>query len=110
IGHHGPPSTSGGPAMIASWRFAAGQCGSTNFVRSGERRMSHQARGERVWRSSIGFLAILLSGRVILGADIRLGIVSTDTSHVIHFTRILNEDRDSEHAPGARVVAAYKGG
>src|SRR5258708_30695270 len=93
-----------------SWRFAAGQCGSTNFVRSGERRMSHQARGKRVLRSSIGFLAILLSGRVILGADIRLGIVSTDTSHVIHFTRILNEERDPEHVPGARVVAAYKGG
>jgi len=72
--------------------------------------MSHQARGERVLRSSIGFLAILLSGRVISGADIRLGIVSTDTSHVIHFTRILNEERDPEHVPGARVVAAYKGG
>ncbi len=72
--------------------------------------MSHPTHGERVLRSSIGFLAILLSGRVILGADIRLGIVSTDTSHVIHFTRILNEERDPEHVPGARVVAAYKGG
>ena len=72
--------------------------------------MSHQTHGERVLRSSIGFLAILLSGSVILGADIRLGIVSTDTSHVLHFTRILNEDRDPEHVPGARVVAAYKGG
>jgi Oxidoreductase family, NAD-binding Rossmann fold len=60
--------------------------------------------------SSIGFAAILLSGSALFGADIRLGIVSTDTSHVIHFTRILNEDRDPEHVPGARVVAAYKGG
>ena len=57
-----------------------------------------------------GFLTMLLSGIVLSGADIRLGIVSTDTSHVIHFTRILNEDRDPEHVPGARVIAAYKGG
>jgi hypothetical protein len=64
----------------------------------------------RVSRSSIGFISILLIGRALLGADIRLGIVSTDTSHVIHFTRILNEVRDPEHVPGARVVAAYKGG
>src|SRR6266404_9621372 len=69
--------------------------------------MSH---GERVLRFCIGCIAILLSGRVLFGADIRLGIVSTDTSHVIHFTRILNDDRDPEHVPGARVVAAYKGG
>jgi hypothetical protein len=63
-----------------------------------------------VLRSAISFLAILLIGRALFGSDIRLGIVSTDTSHVIHFTRILNDDRDPEHVPGARVVAAYKGG
>ena len=64
----------------------------------------------RVSRSSISFILILLIGRALFGADIRLGIVSTDTSHVIHFTRILNEARDPGHVPGARVVAAYKGG
>jgi hypothetical protein len=63
-----------------------------------------------VLRFSIVSVEILLIGHALFGADIRLGIVSTDTSHVIHFTRILNEDRDPDHVPGARVIAAYKGG
>src|SRR6266566_10121913 len=43
-------------------------------------------------------------------ADIRVGIIGTDISHVIHFTRILNIAADPDHIAGARVVAAYKGG
>ena len=42
----------------------------------------------------------------LLAADLRLGIVGTDTSHVIEFTRSLN----SGGVPGARIVAAFKGG
>jgi len=41
---------------------------------------------------------------------IRVGIIGLDTSHVVAFTRILNDSSDPNHAPGARVVAAYKGG
>lgn len=41
---------------------------------------------------------------------IRLGIIGTDTSHVVAFTRLLNAPRDPNHVPGARVVAAFKGG
>ena len=44
------------------------------------------------------------------GADLRLGIVGTDTSHVPAFTKMLNDDTSAEHVPGARVVAAFKGG
>lgn len=44
------------------------------------------------------------------GADLRLGIVGTDTSHVTEFTKILNDDRSPEHVAGARVVAAFEGG
>ena len=43
-------------------------------------------------------------------ADLRLGIVGTDTSHVTAFTKILNDPASAGHVPGARVVAAYKGG
>ena len=43
-------------------------------------------------------------------ADLRLGIVGTDTSHATNFTRILNETSGQDHIAGARVVAAYKGG
>ena len=43
-------------------------------------------------------------------ADLKLGIVGTDTSHVVAFTRLLNDPSSPDHIPGARIVAAYKGG
>ncbi|MGH9627605.1 MAG: gfo/Idh/MocA family oxidoreductase, partial [Bryobacteraceae bacterium] len=44
------------------------------------------------------------------GADLRVGIIGTDTSHVPAFTKLLNDKTSQDHIPGARVVAAYKGG
>ncbi len=41
---------------------------------------------------------------------IKLGIIGLDTSHVTAFTKILNDDTQANHIPGARVVAAFKGG
>jgi len=43
-------------------------------------------------------------------AELRLGIIGTDTSHVTAFTEILNDESSPDHVPGGRVVAAYKGG
>jgi len=43
-------------------------------------------------------------------ADLRLGIIGTDTSHVIEFTKMLNDSSSAEHVAGARVIAAFKGG
>lgn len=43
-------------------------------------------------------------------ADLRLGIIGTDTSHVGAFTRLLNDESSPQHIAGARVVAAFKGG
>ena len=46
----------------------------------------------------------------LLGAaELRLGIVGGDGEDAIAFTRILNDVSDPDHAPGARVVAAYRG-
>ena len=42
--------------------------------------------------------------------EIRVGIIGTDTSHVTAFTKLLNHKNDPAHVPGARVVAAFKGG
>jgi Predicted dehydrogenases and related proteins len=56
------------------------------------------------------FAALLLTPLLIAGADLRLGIIGTDTSHVIEFTKMLNDASLPDHVPGARVVAAYKGG
>lgn len=43
-------------------------------------------------------------------ADLRVGIVGTDTSHVTAFAKVLNDPSNAEHIPGAKIVAAYKGG
>ena len=55
-------------------------------------------------------LALLAAATTIWAADIRVGIVGTDTSHATEFTKILNDPASPEHVAGARVVAAYKGG
>jgi hypothetical protein len=46
----------------------------------------------------------------LFGSDLKLGMIGTDTSHVVEFTRILNSASDPEHVPGAVVVAAFRGG
>lgn len=43
-------------------------------------------------------------------ADIRLGIIGTDTSHAVVFTTMFNDPAVKDHVAGARVVAAFKGG
>ncbi len=58
-------------------------------------------------RTIIALASLLLP---CVAADIRIGIVGTDTSHVPLFTRMLNDASAPNHIPGARVVAAYKGG
>ena len=44
------------------------------------------------------------------GADLRLGIIGTDTSHVSVFSKAFNDATSKDHVPGAKVVAAFKGG
>jgi len=41
---------------------------------------------------------------------IKVGIIGLDTSHVIVFTKALNDPSDKDHVAGLRVVAAFKGG
>src|SRR5436190_2240193 len=41
---------------------------------------------------------------------IKIGIIGLDTSHVTAFTAMLNDPKSPNHVPGARVVAAFKGG
>ena len=42
--------------------------------------------------------------------EIKVGMIGLDTSHVTAFTKLLNDKSDPHHIPGARVVAAFKGG
>jgi hypothetical protein len=55
-------------------------------------------------------VVLLLLGAVSACAEIRLGIIGTDNSQVTAFTKILNDASSPDYLPGARVVAAYKGG
>ncbi|MDQ6665903.1 MAG: Gfo/Idh/MocA family oxidoreductase [Acidobacteriota bacterium] len=57
----------------------------------------------------ICFLALLCLAAAS-AADLRLGIIGTDTSHVIAFIKVLNDPASPDYIPGARIVAAYKGG
>src|SRR5262249_33779961 len=63
--------------------------------------------------ASIGSTLLLLSAVVPAAAQpsaVRVGIIGTDTSHATAFTKLLNGRSDPAHVPGARVVAAFKGG
>ncbi|MFM8360818.1 MAG: Gfo/Idh/MocA family oxidoreductase, partial [Verrucomicrobiota bacterium] len=54
----------------------------------------------------------LLAGLVLrlAGADLRVGLIGLDTSHVTAFTEILNNPQAKDHVAGARVVAGFRGG
>ncbi|NBU07814.1 MAG: gfo/Idh/MocA family oxidoreductase [Proteobacteria bacterium] len=58
------------------------------------------------------FLALSLAALVLpaAAADLRIGMIGLDTSHVPAFTEILNNPQNKKHVPGAKVVAAFKGG
>lgn len=53
---------------------------------------------------------LLLISSALWGAELRIGIIGLDTSHVIAFTKVLNDPTDPDHVPGGKVVAAFKGG
>jgi predicted dehydrogenase len=61
-------------------------------------------------RSVLLFVAFLLSPVIARPADLRIGIIGCDTSHVTAFTETLNNPAAPGHIPGGKVVAAYQGG
>ena len=67
-------------------------------------------------RGSVAVFAIALLGplacfsQVDSSEPIKVGIIGLDTSHVIAFTKAINDPSDKDHVEGLRVVAAYKGG
>jgi len=66
--------------------------------------------GQRLDRWVFVFMmSLLVAGQVLHAREIKLGMVGLDTSHVIAFTKILNDPTAKDHIPGARVVAAWKG-
>jgi Oxidoreductase family, NAD-binding Rossmann fold len=60
-------------------------------------------------RPSILFAIGCLAARGF-GADLRLGVIGTDTSHAVAFAGALNDPTAVGHVLGARIVVAFKGG
>src|SRR5215469_13597146 len=59
----------------------------------------------------VKLLLLLACAAALPAADIRLGVIGTDTSHVPAFAQLLNSAPGAkDHVDGARVVAAYRGG
>ncbi len=63
-------------------------------------------------RSCLTIIAVLASVSSLMAepAVLRLGIIGLDTSHVTAFTETINNPDAKGHVPGAKVVAAFKGG
>jgi len=59
---------------------------------------------------AVAAVVALLTSSSAFAADLRLGIVGTDTSHVIGFATAYNDPSSPDHVPGARIVAAFRGG
>ncbi|MDQ3623001.1 MAG: Gfo/Idh/MocA family oxidoreductase [Verrucomicrobiota bacterium] len=55
-------------------------------------------------------LAILVSAAAFPASagELRIGIIGLDTSHVIAFTKLLNDSKAPNHVAGGKVVAAFK--
>ena len=52
----------------------------------------------------------LLASLTAFGAELRIGIIGCDTSHVTAFSDNLNDPNAPNHVAGGKVVAAFKGG
>ena len=55
-------------------------------------------------------MTALISSATADEKTIRIGMIGLDTSHVVAFTEIINNPEAKGHVPGAKVVAAFKGG
>ncbi len=69
-------------------------------------------RREAIKQLTTGGLLALVAREVTAAPapELKLGMIGLDTSHVTAFTKLLNDPTLPDHIPGARVVAAFKGG
>ena len=61
-------------------------------------------------KSAFFLFPILLGSCAGIAGELRVGIIGCDTSHVPEFTKLLNDPQSKGHVPGAKVIAAFKGG
>ena len=59
----------------------------------------------------LAFLSVLAACAARLSAaDLRIGMIGLDTSHVTQYLGILNDPKHKDHVPGGKIVAGFKGG
>jgi predicted dehydrogenase len=58
----------------------------------------------------VPILPLILAVMQSHAEELKLGLIGLDTSHVVAFTKILNDKNAKGYIPGAKVVAAFKGG
>ncbi|MFP6598067.1 MAG: Gfo/Idh/MocA family oxidoreductase, partial [Candidatus Hydrogenedentota bacterium] len=63
-----------------------------------------------LFRVAIGLALTAAIAITTQAQEIRIGIIGLDTSHVTAFTKLINDPAQKDHVPGAKVIAAYKGG
>ncbi|MFM1769603.1 MAG: hypothetical protein RJA22_2132 [Verrucomicrobiota bacterium] len=57
---------------------------------------------------SLALALLLMTAAALPAAELRLGIIGLDTSHVTAFTKLINDPTTPKHVPGGKVVAAFK--
>ena len=61
-------------------------------------------------RIALPFLILCAAYAAASAADLRVGMIGLDTSHVVQYLGILNDPQHKDHVPGAKIVAGFKGG
>ena len=61
-------------------------------------------------KSNFLLAAGLVCGLTVSAADLRIGIIGCDTSHVMAFTETFNNPQGKSYVPGGKVVGAFRGG
>lgn len=55
-------------------------------------------------------LALFVGIAVTTAAEIKIGMIGLDTSHVPAMAELINNPQNKKHVPGGKVIAAFKGG
>ena len=58
----------------------------------------------------LALTTLLVTTASSFAAELRVGLIGLDTSHVIAFTKVLNDPKSKDHVEGAKIVGAFKGG
>ena len=72
--------------------------------------MKRYAQRSLPWIMRWTFFCLILAPSLGYAANLRLGIIGTDSSHSVEFVRLLNDTGSKDHVSGATIVAAFRGG